>query len=469
MPTMRRTTELPVSAEAAYDWHTRPGAFERLSPPWQHVRVLERAHGVDEGERMVMRVRRGPFSRRWIAVHEAARPGSCFADDQVSGPFADWRHIHRFTPAGADRCVLEDEVHYELPLGAAGEAVAGGAVARDLERLFAFRHQRTRDDLSRHSQWPRPLRVAVTGATGMIGTEIAAYLRAGGHEVVGIVRGAPRGPEEIRWDPSTGRAPRLDKLEGLDGLVHLAGENIGGGRWTGPRRASILSSRVDGTTTIASALAALERPPRLFISMSGIGHYGDRGDEVLGEESGRGTGFLTDVTDAWEQATAPAWQAGVPTVILRTGVILSARGGALHKMLPAFLAGVGGPIGGGEQWMSWLSLDDYLGIVQWLLQADALAVQAPAEGPLVVNATSPEPVQDREFVHTLGRVLRRPSFAPLPATAVRGLCGEMGVQTLLYSQRALPRRLQESGYRFIYPRLEGALRLELGRLEAGSA
>jgi len=464
---MRRTTELPVSAETAYDWHARPGALERLSPPWERVDVLQRADGLEEGELAVLRVRRGPLSRRWVALHGDPEPGRCFRDDQLSGPFSEWHHVHRFTPNGADSCLLEDEVTYELPLGGLGGAVAGPAVARRLERLFAFRHRRTADDLRRHAAYARrPLRVAVAGATGMLGTELASFLRAGGHDVLGIVRGEPRGPEEIRWHPDSGRAPRLDALEGLDGVVNVTGEDLGA-RWTDARRAAILGSRVDTTTTLASALGALERPPRLFISMSGVGHYGDRGDEMLDESCSRGSGFLTDVTDVWERATEPAWRAGVPTVILRSGIILSAKAGALRKMLPAFLTGAGGPIGGGEQWMSWLSFDDYLGIVYWLLCGDGS--EPPTGEPLVINATSPQPVRNREFVKTLGKVLRRPAVAPLPAAAVRALFGEMGVQTLLYSQRAQPKRLQDAGFRFLYPRLEDALRLELGRLRPGGA
>jgi uncharacterized protein (TIGR01777 family) len=459
MPVFERECILPVSAAEAYAWHTRPGAFERLRPPWQRVRVVRRAHGVGDGERMVMHVGVGPVTRRWVAVHRDNVPGVQFADEQVQGPFARWVHTHRFEPLPDGTCRLIDHVEYELPGGRPGAAVAGGPMEKMLTRLFAFRHERTAADLARHAEYrdtPR-LRVAITGASGMIGTELAAFLESGGHEVLRLVRRVPRGPGEIRWDPDAHRVTDPAALEGLDAVVHLAGANIGK-RWTAARKRAIRESRVNGTATVAGALAGLERPPELLLSASGMTIYGDRGDEELPETSSLGAGFLPDVARAWEELMGPAREAGIRTVLARNSLVISGRGGALGPMLPAFKAGLGGPIGSGRQWVSWIALEDWIGAAYRLMHDEAI------EGP--VNMASPQAVRQREFARTLGKVLRRPAVLPLPAAAVRAAFGEMGESLLLYSIRVRPDRLLEGGFPYRYPDLESALRAELGVLPA---
>jgi uncharacterized protein (TIGR01777 family) len=459
MPVFERECVLPVSAAEAYAWHTRPGAFERLRPPWQRVRVVRRARGVDDGERMVMHVGVGPVTRRWVAVHRDNVPGVQFADEQVQGPFARWLHTHRFEPLEGDTCRLIDHVDYELPGSSAGATLAGGPIEKSLARLFAFRHQRTAADLARHAEYrdtPR-LRVAVSGASGMIGTELTAFLESGGHEVLRLVRHVPADPGEIRWDPEAHQVADPAALEELDAVVHLAGANIGK-RWTAARKRAIRESRVNGTATLAGALAGLERPPTVLVSASGMTIYGDRGDEELPETSSLGAGFLPDVARVWEELTGPAREAGVRTVFTRNALIISGRGGALGPMLPAFRAGLGGPLGSGRQWVSWIALEDWIGAVYWLMHNDAV------EGP--VNMASPQAVRQREFARTLGKVLRRPAVVPLPAAAVRAAFGEMGENLLLYSVRVRPDRLVKGGFAYRYPDLESALRAELGVLPA---
>jgi uncharacterized protein (TIGR01777 family) len=474
MPVYERQCTLPASAGEAYAWHGRPGALERLSPPWRTVHLLTRAPGLSEGQHLVLQVRIGPLSQRWATVIRESVPGVCFVDEQVEGPFARWVHTHSFESLAEHLSILKDRVEYELPLGSPAELVAGRRVVRTLERLFAFRQVRTRDDLARHAEYSElpPLRVAVTGASGMIGAQLTAFLESGGHTVLRLVRPQAYGggrsiglrrlvrPQayggEIFWDPAAHTAPDSAPLEGLDAVVHLAGASIAGARWTPAQRRAILESRVAGTSLIAQTLAGLDQPPRVFLSASAIGIYGSRGDEELTEQSAASQGFLPDVATAWEAATAPAREAGIRTVTLRSGLVLSGRGGALTAMLPAFKAAAAGPIGGGRQWISWISLEDWLGAALWLIRHDSV------DGP--VNIAAPQPVTNRDLTTTLGRVLGRAAKLPLPAVAVRLGFGEMGERLLLDSARVVPRRLLDGGFSFLYPDLESALRVELGLL-----
>lgn len=441
------TSSLAVQAQAAFDWHTRPGAFERLTPPWEDVRVLERTGtGVENGSRVVLELRKGPLRRRWVAVHSSYEPGRRFVDTQESGPFGAWQHTHTVEPAADGGCTLEDAVEWALPGGTLPTAAGAPLVRRQLERMFTFRHLRTRDDLTRHAAYAdRPrLRIGVTGSTGLVGSALVPFLTTGGHEVVAIRRtGDPAAPG---WS--------TDGLDGLDAVIHLAGEPIAQ-RWSATAKERILASRRDGTRALAELLAGLPTPPRTLISASAIGVYGDRGDEQLTESSSGGTGFLADVCAAWEAATAPAAAAGIRVVNARLGVVLSPRGGALAKLLPPARAGVAGPVGNGRQWVSWIALDDTVGALHHLLQHEELS------GP--VNLVAPAAVPNRELARTLGRVLGRPALLPAPAPAIGALFGEMGRATLLASQHVVPSQLAASGFTFLAADLETALRRELGR------
>ncbi|HXE57278.1 MAG TPA: TIGR01777 family oxidoreductase [Gemmatimonadales bacterium] len=450
----RSEITLPASADEVFAWHARPGAVERLTPPWAPIRPLERSTGVEEGSTVAFRVGRGPLSRRWTVRHREVRPGLGFTDEQLDGPFVRWIHEHRLEPLGPGACRLVDRVTYALPLGPLGEAIAP-AFRRRLERAFAYRQATLRDDLAAHRRFPdRPaLHVAVTGASGLIGSALVPFLTTGGHRVTRLVRRAA-GPGEIRWDPARGV---LDPaaLAGVDAVVHLAGESVAAARWTEGRKRRLLESRVRGTRLVAEAIARMERPPRVLVAASAVGYYGDRGDELLSEESTAGRGFLAEVGAAWEAATAAAETRQTRVVRLRIGVVLSPAGGALRAMLPPFRLGLGGRLGGGEQWMSWVSIDDAIGAIHHALLTDALA------GP--VNVVAPEPVTNREFARTLARVLGRPGLTAVPATALRLVLGEMADAALLASQRVTPGRLSQTGYPFRHPTLEVALRHVLGR------
>ena len=300
-------------------------------------------------------------------------------------------------------------------------------------------------------------RVVVSGASGLVGTRLADLLRDRGRNVSALVRRAPRVDAEIEWDPTRGRIDAAT-LEDSDAVVHLAGENVAGGRWTAARKRVIRSSRVESTLLLGRALSGLARPPRVFVCASAIGYYGNRGEESLSEQSAPGAGFLADLCREWEAAADAARQAGVRVVCLRIGMVLSADGGALAKMLTPFRLCLGGVIADGRQFMSWIALEDLVRAIDHVIQHDDLA------GP--VNAVAPRPVTNREFTHTLGRVLRRPTVFPLPAPIVRLVFGEMGQALLLDGARARPDKLTTSGFEFQFPRLEQALRYELGTAQS---
>lgn len=303
------------------------------------------------------------------------------------------------------------------------------------------------------------MRVAVSGSTGLVGSQVVASLSAAGHEVVRLVRRPPApGERAVRWDPVK-REIDAAGLEGLDAVLHLAGENVGSGRWTAARKAAIRDSRVNGTRFLCEALAGLAGPPKTLVCASAIGIYGDRGEDVLTEESPPGAGFLAEVCREWEVASGPAARKGIRVVALRIGMVLSRSGGALSRMLPPFRIGLGGMLGSGRQYMSWVALDDVCGIVLHAFQCGDLS------GP--VNAVAPRPVTNRVFTETLGKALSRPTPLPVPAFALRLAVGrEMADALLLASARVVPRRLEETGYPFRVPELSAALRQILGKGEA---
>jgi uncharacterized protein (TIGR01777 family) len=294
------------------------------------------------------------------------------------------------------------------------------------------------------------MRVVVTGATGLIGGALAASLAAAGHRVDRVSRRpAAPGSTDIQWDPEHDRLDAT-RLRGAEAVVHLAGENIAARRWTPAHKARVRESRVRSTRLLAEAVARLREPPEVLVTASGVSYYGDRKDEILTEDSAPGTGFLADVCQEWEAAADPARAAGVRVVHLRIGLVLSAAGGALPAMLRPFRLGLGGVVGSGRQYWSWIALPDLVRAIEHALDVEALA------GP--VNGVGPAPATNREFTRALGRVLRRPTLLPLPARAVRLLFGEMGQALLLASTRVRPERLEGSGFRFEHAELEPTLR-----------
>lgn len=303
------------------------------------------------------------------------------------------------------------------------------------------------------------MKVIVTGSTGLVGRALVRSLLADGHEVTRLVRGGSQqfkapGTVAVHWDPERGEID-APALEGHDAAVHLAGENVGEGRWDEEKKRRIIESRVKGTTLLASALAGLKTKPKVLVSASATGFYGDRGAEILREESASGPDFLSEVCREWEKGTLQASQAGIRVAHLRIGVVLAGEGGALQKMLTPFKLGLGGKIGGGGQYVSWITLEDLIGVIRRAIEDESL------RGP--VNAVAPQALTNEEFTKAIGRALGRPTFFAMPAFAARLAFGETADALLLASTRVEPARLKEAGYQFKHPEIDGALRSVLGK------
>jgi uncharacterized protein len=446
-----RSVRIERPVEEVFAWHERPAALQRLTPPWEHIDVLEQQGGIRDGARVSARVRFGPMKLRWELEHSDYAPPVQFRDVQRSGPFSHWEHWHRFEAAGANVSVLTDRIRFE-PRGGAFGRWGSAIVLGRLERLFRYRHAVTKADLELEPA--RAGTVLISGASGLLGSGLVPYLRTQGWRVYRLVRRAPRAADEVAWSPADGRVAWPEGVA-IDAVVHLAGENIAGGRWTAARKQAILASRVEGTRAMVAALAQATPRPRVLVSASAAGVYGNTGDNEATEDTPAADDFLGRVCQAWEAEAASARDLGVRTVALRSGVVLSAGGGALKKMLPAFRCGVGGPIGNGRQWMSWIALDDWLDVCRRALVDEEMSG--------VVNVVAPTPVRNAEFVATLGRVLRRPTSLRVPAAVLRLGLGELADAALLSSSRLGPALLQQRGHRFRFPELEAALRHSLGR------
>ncbi|RRD28913.1 TIGR01777 family oxidoreductase [Actinomyces bowdenii] len=452
----------PLAEVAA--WHSRPGALTRLTPSLLATVEGQDRGGIEAGRRVGARLGpalAGGARPRWLLEHVRAWEGAegCgFVDAQVSGPWRHWEHTHSMTPVdGGAATELTDVVEVEPPRGlGAGSTV----IARQIKRLLAYRARQLRDDLDFHARYAgRPrLTVAIAGASGLIGTQLAAALASGGHRVVPMVRAARAGEGRIAWDPAAGRLDPAD-LEGVDAVVNLAGRTIGT-RMTARARREILSSRVSSAALIARAAAALADSgsgPRTIVQASGIGYYGARRPgEMLTEESSAGGGFLAGVCRAWEAQLQRAADGGVRTCALRTGIVLAESGGALAPQLPLFLVGLGGRITDARAAVSWIALDD-------MVRAYIHALLTPGlEG--AVNAVAPHPATAGELAATLGRVLRRPAVIPVPRLGPMAVLGARGADELIHTdQWVSDARLRGSGFEPAHPDLEGALRHILRR------
>jgi uncharacterized protein len=427
-----------------FAWHSRAGALTRLTAPWLPVRVARETPSVRDGQAVLLL----PGGLRWMAGHDPGSydPPRQFADVLLPplGTALRWRHAHMFAPARTGGTEVVDVVATPVP-------------ARLLRPVFGYRHRQLAGDLAAHARarqaCPEPLTVAITGASGLIGSALAALLSTGGHRVIRLVRRSPRNDGERQWRPDD---PDRDLLAGVDAVIHLAGAPIGG-RFTPRRKREILSSRVGPTHALARLAARSGGQLRSFVTASAVGFYGaDRGDEILTEDSERGDGFLAGVAAAWEDAAAPAAAAGIRAVQVRTGIVQTPRGGALRLLYPLFEAGAGGPVGDGGGWQPWIEIDDLLDIYLRAVTDRAIA------GP--VNAVAPGVVRNAEYAHTLGRVLNRPALIPVPPAGPRLLLGTEGARELAEaSQRVHPAALTSAAHPFRYPDLDGALRHVLGR------
>lgn len=465
------TQQFSCSRSALFRYHQSPGAIDRLIPPWENVTVIESGDSLVPGSRVRIANRQFGVRQIWNAEHLELVEGSLFVDQLTNGPFRKWVHRHEFTDVGSYGSQLSDRIEFELPFAPASN-LALPWVRTQLDSMFRFRHRVTSDDikfgesLSKiREQSSARLRIGVTGSTGLIGRRVCELASVLGYDVVRIVRpesamGGSRFPTGVKVSRLRGGTSEdRCRLEGLDAVIHLGGYGIADRRWSTEVKRRILDSRVAGTRQLIEGLGRLDFPPKALVSASGVGIFGDRGDQICDEMTPAGIGFLSDVAKEWESAAMSYGSSTSGTkarrvAIARMGVVLHPRFGALSKLLFPFRMGLGGRIGNGKQYWPWVHIDDAASILLHL------AAQSACEGPY--HVASPEVPTNRDFAKTLAKVLSRPASLPTPAFAMRLLLGEMAGPLLLASTRVTTSRLTTSGYGFRFASLEEALRNLLG-------
>tara|TARA_B100001778_G_scaffold275962_1_gene239130 strand:+ start:731 stop:2107 length:1377 start_codon:yes stop_codon:yes gene_type:complete len=449
-------TFVDENIENTFSWFEHEGSFRRLMPPWEVLKEVRADESIEEGAIRIFEIPFGPLKMKWVAKHTVYNPPNQFKDIMLKGPFWRWEHVHDFIPKN-NGTLVKDSVEYQVPFGAFGYLFAGRSVRKRIKNMFISRELRLIRDLENHKKFRSEKRkkILIAGSSGMIGTQLVAFFDTGGHDVWRLVRReAKPNSNEIKWDPENDILDSRE-IEGFDAIIHLGGAGIGDKRWTKKRKDLIQKSREKTTTLLSDTICKLDKKPEVFLIASAIGFYGNRGDEELTEESEPGEGFLTETVLAWEKYANSAKNAGVRVINIRTGIVLSATGGALNRMLLPWKLGGGGSIGGGKQWMSWISLDDQIYAINHLI------MKKECSGPY--NLTSINPVRQKEFSRTLGRVLWRPAFAPIPKFPMKILFGELAGPLLFEGQRVLPDRLMKSGFKFTHENLEDALRDCLGK------
>lgn len=441
----------------------RDRAFERLTPPWLDVAVKGSGNQLAEGFEVQLTVRKlgVPLDLAFkITEFDVNR---LFVDEQTRGPFVFWKHQHIFEKHGDVRSAMHDDIRFGLPLHIASEPLLQGLMDSDFQRMFRYRHDILKGDLAafmRNSDLPRQ-KVLITGSHGMLGSALINYLSTQGHHFSRLVRSNEdvKGTADIVWDASLTDPPdtlvKRMNIERFDAVIHLAGANIAEKAWTQDRKALIKNSRIDSTRRLAKLLAYLNEPPRVILSASGANYYESALESESSEASPAGKGFLAEVCKEWENALQPARDAGIRSVNLRMGVVMSPNGGALQKMLPPFSLGLGGQIGSGSQTISWISLDDAVQAIEHCMLTEKIT------GP--VNLTAPNYVSNKQFTQAMESVLGLQQNFNVPDFAVQLMFGQMGKECILEGVKAVPTKLTESGFVFRHPNIEECLRHVLGK------
>ena len=451
--------ESNISAPAAdvFAYHERVGAFQRLIPPWESVRVVSSKGGIQNGDSVTIKMNLGLFKTLWEATHQEYQKNRQFVDVQVKGPLKFWKHTHSFRSLDTHQTNLKDTIQLELPFGYVGRSLVYPKVLKKLNKLFTYRHAITQNDLKDWMElksFPAS-KVAITGGNGLIGSELAVFLKAQGHEVVILSRSGKSnvyGVPGVRWDPFK-KFIDAKSLSDVDCWIHLAGENVSKGRWTKKRIRKLKDSRVISTKFLVEFILNQKILPKVFITASGAGYY-PSSSELMTEDSENGKGILAGICSAWEDASSPLIGTSIRRVVLRTGIVLSKKGGALGKLLPIFKMGLGGPVGTGKQFWSWIAMEDLMRIYN-------LAAKDPKiEG--IYNAVAPNASMNKEFADVLGSALRRPALIRTPSSVLKIALGRMADDALLASQNVSPERLIDSDFNFNFPDLELAVSHCLG-------
>ncbi len=449
MPSFLKESRFSLPAEELYRYHTSPGAFSRLTPPWEPVALEGPDTAIGQGDERTLRLGPKRLSVPWVARHEDFVPGRQFVDVMKAGPFRSWRHTHRFEPdEESGGCRLIDEIEYKVPLG----LPLGGMVGKRLKRMFTYRHRQTARDLERIHAYPGPhseqlgpsLKVGITGSRGLVGSALTSFLGVAGHRPFPLLRSAARGDRDgALWWPE----PELEAMEGMDAVVHLAGETIAQ-LWTRSVKDELYYSRVEGTKRLCRALAQLKNPPKTLICASAVGYYDFDQPGPVGEWGTPGRDLMAEICRDWEAATRIAEEAGIRVCHLRVGLVVSSGGGIFGIQFPVFGLGLGAVLGNGNQMQSFIDRDDLVAAIYHLIQRPDLS------GPF--NGTAPYPISQRVTAQALAAAVKRPLIFRVPETPVRLMLGSQA-DLFFKGLAVLPERLIQSGFTFHAPTLWDSL------------
>jgi len=432
--------------EKLFSYHERSGVLRRLTPPWVNADVIKEPENLHVGSSPIIRLKKFGIKLDWNALHTEYDKNRFFKDVQIKGPFRFWQHSHYFNDISAGSSKLTDYVEYELPFPTILDTAIGGLVRKELDRMFHYRHSVTKNDLAIIDKYNAPVKkILISGSGGVIGGELTTLLKMMGHKVYKLIRRKSGREDDIVYEPYSGYIS--DSLEGFDIIIHLAGAPIGKGKWTDKKKKIIRESRINTTSFLVDKIKQLKRPPNVFFSASAIGYYGDRGGIELDEGSEKGTDFISDLCCDWEEE-ALKLKDTCRVVVGRFGVVLTLKGGALKEYYNFYRFGLGFKIDSGEQWISWISLDDALySVLECIFNKKIQGA---------VNIVSDSPVKQKDFAETLARFLKRPVFLKLPASFINGFFGQKGKEVLLAGSKVKPVKLKEQKYRFFYSDLKVA-------------
>ncbi|MDN5868756.1 MAG: TIGR01777 family oxidoreductase, partial [Candidatus Nitrosocosmicus sp.] len=455
-----KRTALLSNTEDVFEYHRREGALKRLIPPWSSIKVIKSDNDIKNGSVTILKLKYGPIGIKWIAQHLGYMQNRQFQDRMIKGPFKNWLHTHSFIPDEFSRCIMEDRIDYTPPLGTIGPKYINNAVQTNLHQLFHYRHRILNNDMR---LWKlvgtgRRKRILIMGSNGLIGSSLIPLLQTvGEHQVIRMVRHSSSNTHSdlqvVKWDPEKDKI-NLDDLEGYDVIIHLGGENIFG-RWSDSKKQRIVESRVKTMRLLCNSIINLTNPPSTLICASAVGFYGNRGDEVLTEESTLGSGFLSDVCQKWEESTEIAKSIGVRVINTRFGMVLTPRGGILQKLVKPSIFKIGLRMGKENQYISWVSIEDVIGSILYAINNSAV------KGP--INVVSPNPITMLNFSEILSRVLENKIMIPLNKRILKLVFGEFADNIVLSSSFVLPKKLSYSGYPFMNTDLKDTLRFLLGR------
>lgn len=458
--TFKYSSVYPCSARELYDYHARPGALERLLPPWDKTTLIRKEGSIKPGGKVLLKIHTGPIPILWEAHHIEDEPGVRFKDIQHRGPFSQFSHTHSFSDTESG-CRLDDHIEFSLPGHSLLPPLITDQVIKKLQRGFQYRQHVLYEDILLHQKYSqKPLTILISGASGTLGQTLVPMLTTGGHTVYTLVRRKPDvEKQEIYWNPAKGEID-TSSLPPVDAVIHLAGEYIGLTRWSEDKKRRVLESRVKGTHLLAETIAALPAPPKVFLSASAVGYYGNRADTLLTEEAPPGTDYISEVCAAWENATLPAQKSNIRTIHMRLGVGLTPKGGALDRLISTSPLAYIRYFGSGNQYISWMSIDDMAAAMLHCIATPTLSG--------AVNIAAPSPVTNRELIEILSRVTTRPRVHPLPAVLLKTVFGQMASEIMLSSCRVSCKKLLDSGFRLRHENLESTLRKVLGKKIPGN-